>query len=206
MKVKMLLYTGLCLLSSLAKAEWVDFEDLYVGKEFDYKPYYSLEYEFKASRYFKGGTLIYYDFKIAANLGDSNNSENYLSIDTGNNSCLSGISVKHKEQQPFDFHAFDIGKIYEHDGEFNVSLLALDKEGKVLVEELLTISEPLTRIELQDKFTNIHELLINPVYVDDIDNSVSRFAVDNIDISVTGSYRKAPIKGRDNSVKLSMIK
>jgi len=205
MLLKICIWIGFCLFSTLLRAEWIDFEDLYIGQEFNYKPYLSQEFEFKASRYFKGGTLFYYDFKLAANLGDSNTSENFLSIDAGNNSCLPGISVKHKEVQPFDFHAFDIGKIYENDGEFSVSLLALDADGKVVTEQVIVIAEPLTRIELGDNFKNIHELLINPVYVDDIDNSVARFALDNIDISVTGSYRKAPIKNKANSVKVALL-
>ena len=191
--------------SGFSSAEWIDFEDLMIGKEFNYKPYSSQEFEFKASRYFKGGSLFYYDFKIAANLGDSNNSENFLAIDFGSNSCLPGIAVKHKEAQPFDLHAFDIGRIYEQDGEFSVSLLALDIEGKVVNEQLFVISEPLTRIELDEKFQNVHELLINAVYVDDIDNSVARFALDNIDISVSGSYRKAPVKGKSKSMKVALV-
>ncbi len=191
--------------SSLVCAEWIDFEDLMVGKEFNYKPYSSQEFEFKASRYFEGGSLFYYDFKIAANLGDSNNSENFLSIDFGSNSCLPGIAVKHKEAQPFDLHGFDIGRIYEHDGEFSISLLALDGEGKLVKQQQFVISEPLTRIELDGKFQNVHELLITAVYVQDIDSSVARFALDNIDISVSGSYRKAPTKGMSKSVKMAML-
>ncbi|PKG40539.1 hypothetical protein [Psychromonas sp. Urea-02u-13] len=110
MKFKGAVITSMLFFCSLASAEWVDFEDLVVGKEFNYKPYSSQEFEFKASRYFKGGSLFYYDFKIAANLGDSNNNENFLSIDFGSNSCLPGIAIKHKEKQDFDLHAFDIGK------------------------------------------------------------------------------------------------
>lgn len=205
MKFKSLLMSILLLSTSFVHAEWVDFEDLTIGNEFNYKPYYSQDFEFKASRYFKGGTLFYYDFKIAANLGNSNNSENFLSIDAGNNSCLPGISVKHKEVQAFDFHAFDIGRIYDHDGEFSVSLLALDAQGKVVTEQIIVITEPLMRIELDEKFKNIHELLINAVYVDDLDSSVARFALDNIDISASADYRKAPTKGRSNTMKVAML-
>lgn len=178
------------LFTPLSLAEWVDFEDLSSGKEFNYKPYASQEFEFKASRYFDGGTLFYYDFKIAANLGDSNQSENFLSIDMGSNSCAPGISIKHKEQLLFDFYAFDIGKIYDHDGEFSLNLLGLDREGKVIAEQLLVISSPLSRIELKEKFFGVHEVLINAVYVNDIDNSVARFALDNIDISPSNHSRK----------------
>lgn len=205
MKFKSILLTVALLFTPFVSAEWVDFEDLAAGKEFNYKPYYSQGFEFKASRYFEGGTLFYYDFKIAANLGNSNESENFLSIDAGNNSCLPGISVKHKEVQAFDFNALDIGRIYEHDGEFSVSLLALDAAGKVLAEQIVVISEPLTRIELGDKFKNIHELLINSVYVGDIDNSVARFALDNIDINLNYDRQEGPAGGKKQNIKLAML-
>ncbi|PKG40540.1 hypothetical protein [Psychromonas sp. Urea-02u-13] len=75
----------------------------------------------------------------------------------------------------------------------------------MIKEEQFVISEALTRIELGEKFQNMHELLINAVYVDDIDNSVARFALDNIDLSVSGSHRKAPMESQSKSAKTAML-
>ncbi|WP_022943179.1 hypothetical protein [Psychromonas hadalis] len=123
--------------------------------------------------------------KIVANLGDSNNSENFLSIDFGRKSYLPGIVVKHKQAQFFNFHRFDIGRLYAHDGEFSVSLLGLDAKGELIAEQQFVISEPLSHVELGDKFNSISELLINAVYVDDIDNRVACLAITLISASVT---------------------
>ncbi len=183
--MKMLLLISLIFTSFNSVAEWLDFENVKKGQEYNYKPYQASDFEVKASRYFKPGSLLYYDFMLVANIGDSNYGENYLSVDFGNESCVPGMSIRHKDGAPFNLSSIDIGSIFQQDGDFMISLLGLDENAKPIVEQLVHIDNNLQTILLTEEFLNINQLLVNAVYVKDIDNSVARFAVDNLIVSLS---------------------
>lgn len=185
--MKLLTYLLLCLIcfSLPSNAAWIDFEELPQGKVFSYKAYFNDDFQIKASKYYGKGTVTYYGFLLEANVGDSNQGENFLSVDSGSYYFVPGISITHKDNTLFDLNYIEVGKLYEHDGYFYVRLTALDEQGVVITEQLAEINYGLASVNFNEQFKGISELLINAVYIDDLQDSVARFAIDNIDVTLS---------------------
>lgn len=180
----------LCLLSCSfisvdSHATWIDFEELPQSKEFSYKAYTFEGYQIKASKYYGQGIVTYYGFLLQANMGDSNEGENFLSVDSGSYYFLPGITISRKDNALFNLNYLELGKLYDHDGYFQIKLSALDKKGDLITEQYIDISYGLATISLNEHFKNISLLLINGVYVDDLKDTVARFAIDNVDLTLS---------------------
>jgi len=182
LRIVMLFITCLSLSSNAA---WIDFEELQQQKVFNYKAYFYDDFQIKASKYYGKGTVTYYGFLLEANIGDHNEGENFLGVDSGSFYFLPGISIEHKESAQFDLNYIEIGKLYEHDGYFYIRMTALDKQGNIITEQLVEINYGLATVNFNNQFKNISQLLINAVFVDDLQNSVARFAIDNIDVTLS---------------------
>ncbi|MCP4320844.1 MAG: hypothetical protein GY787_03105 [Alteromonadales bacterium] len=172
-------------ISFTSNATWIDFEELQRGKVFSYKAYLYDNFQIKASKYFGKGTVTYYGFLLQANLGDSNEGENYLAVDSGSYYFLPGISIEHKKSALFDLNYIEIGKLYAHDGYFHVRLTALDAQGNIISEQLVEINYGLATVNFNNQFKKISQLLVNAVFVDELQDSVARFAIDNIDVTIS---------------------
>lgn len=172
-------------LSFNSHATWIDFEELADGKAFSYKAYTFDDYQIKASKYYGQGILTYYGFLLQANMGDSNEGENFLTVDSGSHYFLPGITISHKGDQLFDLNYLELGKLYDHDGYFQIKISALDALGELITEQYIDISYGLATVPINNQFINISRLLINGVYVDDLKDSVARFAIDNIDLTLS---------------------
>ena len=92
MKYLYIIFLFFTCLSLPSRAAWIDFEELVQGKVFNYKAYFYDNFQIKASKYYGKGTVTYYGFLLEANIGDSNEGENFLSVDSGSDYFLPGIS------------------------------------------------------------------------------------------------------------------
>ena len=184
MKYLLFLLLSCSLTHPNAQAVWLDFEELEQGKSYSYKAYTFEGFQIKASKYYGQGTVTYYGFLLQKNLGDSNQGENFLSVDSGSNYFLPGISIEHKNKHLFNLNYLELGKLYDQDGYFQIKLTALDAQGNTISEQDVEINYGLASIPFNDQFINISQLLINGVYVQDINNSVARFAIDNLDVTL----------------------
>ncbi len=166
-------------------ATWLDFEELQAGDTFNYKAYQFEEFQIKASKYFNNQTVTYYGFLLQANVGDSNYGENFLAVDTGSRFYQPGVEISHSEQQAFDLNYIEVGRVYEQDGYFIVTFIALDASDNIITQQTFQIVYGLAALDINRDFRNMHRLLINAVYISSIDDSVARFALDNIDLTLS---------------------